>query len=100
LGDVFVHASDALELGSLVTLLVRPELLHCFQDRCDEGCLKNGFPATVEEVIYAGSHQKMRLKSGLQALITHGFRDGAGLPIQVGTACFVSFDSKICRIVG
>lgn len=100
LGDVFVQASAAFELGRRVTLLVRPEHLHCSQSRRDEGCLKNAFPATVEEIIYAGSHQKMRLKSGLQAWIALRFRDGAGLPIRVGTTCFVSFDSKICHIVG
>jgi spermidine/putrescine transport system ATP-binding protein len=100
LGDVFVQASAALELGRRVTVLVRPEHLHCSQDRRDEGRLKNRFPATVEEVFYAGSYEKLRLKSGLQALIAHRFRDRAGLPIQVGTACFVSFDPKACRIVG
>ena len=100
LGDVFVEASADLELGRRVTLLVRPEHLQCSQDRHDEGCSKNGFPAIVEEVIYAGSHEKIRLKSGLQALLAQRFRDGAGLPIRVGTACFVSFDPKTCRIVG
>jgi spermidine/putrescine transport system ATP-binding protein len=100
LGDVLVQASADLELGRRVTLLVRPEHLQCSQNRHDEGCSSNGFPAIVEEVIYAGSHEKMRLKSGLQALIAQRFRDGAGLPIRVGTACFVSFDPKTCRIVG
>jgi len=99
LGDVLVQASGDLSLGRRVTLLLRPEHLQFSRDRFDEKSFKNVFPATVEDVIYAGSHEKLRLKTGLQDLLVHRMRDGPGLAIKNGTNCLVSFDPKACRIV-
>jgi spermidine/putrescine transport system ATP-binding protein len=100
LGDVLVQASGDLSLGRRVTLLLRPEHLQFSRDRFDEKSFKNVFPATVEDVIYAGSHEKLRLKTGLQDLLVHRIRDGAGLAIKNGTNCLVRFDPNACRIVG
>ena len=99
-GGVFAQSSVELELGHRVTLLLRPEHLQCSQERPDDGSLKIAFPAMVDEVIYAGSHEKIRLKSGLQALLVQRFRDGVELPMKAGMECFVTFEPKACRIVG
>ena len=99
-GSVLAQASVELELGRRVTLLLRPEHLQCSQERPDDGSLKIAFPAMVDEFIYAGSYEKIRLKSGLQALLVQRFRDGVELPMKAGMECFVTFEPKVCRIVG
>ncbi|MCX6855463.1 MAG: ABC transporter ATP-binding protein, partial [Verrucomicrobia bacterium] len=62
-GDVFVQASTKVESGNRVTLVLRPEHLHCQTGSCEKGQGLNTFPARVEEVIYGGSQERLRLKS-------------------------------------
>lgn len=99
-GDVFVHASAEFELGCRVTLLLRPEHLYCSLEGPQQERCKNLFPAIVEEVIYAGAHERVLLKSGLQLLQAQRLRSVNDLPLPLGLSCFVSFDSRACRIVG
>jgi len=99
-GDVVAPSSVELELGRQVMLLLRPEHLQCSLERPDDSSSKIALSAMVEEVVYAGSHEKIRLKSGLQALLVQRFRDGVEWPMKAGMECFVTFEPKACRIIG
>jgi spermidine/putrescine transport system ATP-binding protein len=99
-GDVFVQASTKVESGNRVTLVLRPEHLHCQIGSCEKGQGLNAFPARVEEVIYGGSQERLRLKSNALLLQAQRIRHGAAPPLNVGMNCWVTFEPTSCRIIG
>ena len=80
--------------------MVRPESLHLSAQRPVAGEALNGFSAVVEEVIYFGPHERVRLRAGPQIVhVQEGRRDQAAA-VHAGASVWVSFDPKAARVVG
>ncbi len=99
-GHPLVIGPPDLNPGAEVRVMVRPESLHLSAQRPVAGEALNGFSAVVEEVIYFGPHERVRLRAGPQIVhVQEGRRDQAAA-VHAGASVWVSFDPKAARVVG
>lgn len=95
LGRPAVMAGMDLKMGDCVRVMVRPENLHLSQERPPASDRGNVFPVEVEEVIYFGTHERVRLRAGMQVLHAQRLRCTSKLP----QACWATFQPEVGRVV-
>ncbi len=99
LGHPLVIGTPTLKIGEVVRVMVRPESLH-LSAQCPAATEPaNSFPALVDEVIYFGPHQRLRLRAGAQIVHAQQSRQAQSLLSKAGTSLWVSFDLKAARVV-
>ena len=97
LGMPVVRAGEStLRPQEEVRIMVRPESLHLSLEHPPASAPRNPFQAVIEEVIYFGAHERLRLRAG--GLIMHAQKSG-GASLQAGQTVWVSFDPESGRVV-
>ncbi|MES2597938.1 MAG: ABC transporter ATP-binding protein [Verrucomicrobiota bacterium] len=99
LGRPAVMASGHLHPGDAVRVMLRPESLHLSTDHPAASERANCFQAIVEEVIYFGAHERLRLRAGTQTLHAQRTRSPGNAAASVGQALWGSFQPEAGRVV-
>jgi hypothetical protein len=60
----------------------------------------NRFTAVVEELIYFGPHQRLRLRAGSQILHVQQSPQDQAFTLKTGMDCFVSFAPQSAHVIG
>jgi spermidine/putrescine transport system ATP-binding protein len=100
LGRPAVMSALDLKHGDAVRVMVRPENLQLSVERLPAQDRANAFQSVVEEVIYFGAHERVRLRAGMQVLHTHRSRSEGLTTLKPGDDCWVTFQPEACRVVG
>ncbi len=99
LGRPAVMASGDLHPGDAVRVMLRPESLHLSADHPAASERANCFQAIIEEVIYFGAHERLRLRAGTQTLHAQRTRGHGHAAVSVGQALWLSFQPEAGRVV-
>lgn len=100
LGRPAVASALNLKPGDAVRVMVRLESLHLFSgERLPAQDRANTFQSVIEEVIYFGAHERVRLRAGMQIMHTHRSRSEGLTTLKPGDACWVTFQPEACRVV-
>ncbi len=100
LGQSIVSGHGELKPGTTVRLMVRPESLHLSAPHQVAGDSMNRFTAVVEELIYFGPHQRLRLRAGSQILHVQQSPQDQAFTLKTGMDCFVSFAPQSAHVIG
>jgi ABC-type Fe3+/spermidine/putrescine transport system ATPase subunit len=100
LGRPAVTSALNLKPGDAVRVMVRPENLQLSGERLPAQDRANTFQSVIEEVIYFGAHERVRLRAGMQIMHTHRSRSEGLTTLKPGDACWVTFQPDACRVVG
>lgn len=100
LGRPAVISVPDLKPGDLVRVMVRPENLHLSLDRPLASERVNCAQAVVEEVIYFGAHERVRLRAGMQIMHIQRSGNECRTAIRPGDAWWVTFQPEAGRVVG
>ncbi len=100
LGRPAVMSVLDLKPGDAVRVMVRPENLHLSIIRPLASERVNSSQAVVEEVIYFGTHDRVRLRAGVQVLHSLRPRSEGHTVIKPGDVWWVTFQPEAGRVVG
>lgn len=98
LGRPAVMANGELKPGDAVRVMLRPESLHLSAERPASERM-NCFQAVIEEVIYFGAHERLRLRAGIQVLHAQRTRAQGQPSVATGQAWWASFQPEAARVV-
>ncbi len=100
LGRPAVMSALDLKPGDVVRVMVRPENLHLSAERPLASERVNSAQVVVEEVIYFGAHERVRLRAGMQVLHTQHSRREDRTVLTPGQALWLTFHPEAGRVVG